>query len=109
MTDKPPSETATPANNRDNQVAKVKCKNNTNRDQGNMAPSEQTSPTTASPGYSNKQEKQDLDLKSYLMLLIEDFKKDINNSLKELEENTNKQVKVLNKTIQDLKNTSRNN
>jgi uncharacterized coiled-coil protein SlyX len=50
------------------------------------------------------------------MMMIEDFKEDINNSLKEiqensgkqvslkeLQENTNKQVKELNKTIQDLK------
>jgi chromosome segregation ATPase len=66
-----------------------------------------------------------VDLKSYLMILIEDFKNDINNSLKEIQENTgkqvespkqetqkslkelweniSKQVKELNKTIQDLK------
>jgi predicted nucleic acid-binding Zn-ribbon protein len=31
------------------------------------------------------------------------FKKDINNSLKEIQENTGKQVKELNKAIQDLK------
>ena len=40
-------------------------------------------------------EKQDSDLKSLLMMMIEDFKKDINNSLKELQENTGKQVKAL--------------
>jgi hypothetical protein len=39
-------------------------------------------------------EKQDLDLKSYLMMLAEDFKKGINNSLKEIQENTAKQVEV---------------
>jgi hypothetical protein len=65
------------------------------------------------------------------MILIEDFMKDINNSLKEiqentaiqievlkeeaqkslkeLQENTIKQVKELNNTMQDLKNGSRNN
>jgi hypothetical protein len=37
----------------------------------------------ASPGYTTTQEKQDLDLKSLLMMLIEDFRKDISNSLKE--------------------------
>ena len=51
------------------------------------------------------------------MLLVEDFKKDINNSLKEIQENTAKEVEVLkelqenttkevmelNKTIQYLK------
>jgi hypothetical protein len=81
-------------------------------------------PTTASPGYPNTPEKQDSDLKSYLMILVEDCKKDINNylkaiqentgkqvealkeetqkPLKELQENTTKQVKELNKIIQDL-------
>ena len=51
------------------------------------------------------------------MMMIEDFKKDINNSLKEIQENTGKQVealkeiqenttkqvKELNKIVQDLK------
>jgi hypothetical protein len=37
-------------------------------------------------------EKQDSDLKLYLMRLIEDFKKDVNNSLKEIQENKGKQV-----------------
>jgi archaellum component FlaC len=37
------------------------------------------------------------------MKMIKDFKKDINNSLKEIQENTGKQVKELDKTIQDLK------
>ena len=39
-------------------------------------------------------------------MIIEDFKKNINNSLKEIQESTGKQVeqvKELNKTIQDLK------
>jgi chromosome segregation ATPase len=36
-------------------------------------------------------------------MMIEDFKKDMNNSIKEIPENTDKQVKELNKTIQDLK------
>ena len=38
--------------------------------QVNMAPCEPSSPTTASPGYPNTPEKQDLDLKSHLMMLI---------------------------------------
>jgi hypothetical protein len=77
-------ETARPTNTRHNQMAKSKPKNLTNRNQGYMALSEPSSPTTASPGYSNTPEKQDLDLKLHLMMLIGDFKKDINNSLKEI-------------------------
>jgi hypothetical protein len=36
-------------------------------------------------------------------MLVEDFKKDIDNSLKELQENTTKHEMELNKTIWDLK------
>ena len=52
--------------------------------------------TTASPGYTITSEKQDSDLKSLLMIMIEDLKKDINNSLKEREENTGKHTKEMN-------------
>jgi hypothetical protein len=79
--DKLKPEIARPTNIRDNQMAKGRRKSITNRNQGYMASSEPSSPTTTSPGYPNKQEKQDLDLKPHLMMLIEDFKKDINNSL----------------------------
>ena len=37
------------------------------------------------------------------MMMMEDYKKDINNSLKEIQENTSKQEKKLNKNIQNLK------
>jgi hypothetical protein len=37
-----------------------------------------------SPGYPNIPEKQDSDSKSHLMMMIEEFKKDINNSSKEI-------------------------
>lgn len=40
------------------------------------------------------EKKQYLDLKSYLMMLVADFKKDINNSLKETQENTAKLRKM---------------
>ena len=77
-------ETVRPTNNRDNQMMKGKCKNLTNRNQG-CTSSKPSSPTTASRGYPNTLEKQDVDLKS---LLIEDIKKDMNNSLKKIQENT---------------------
>jgi hypothetical protein len=106
-------------------MAGGKHKNISNRNQGYLASSEPSSPTTASPGYHNTPENQDSDLKSLLMMMIEDIKKDINNSLKEIQENTDKQLETLkeetqkslkelqentikqakerNKTIQDLK------
>ena len=55
-----------------------------------------TPPTTASPGYPN-------DLKSNLLKMIETFKEEMNKSLKEIQENTIKQVKKINKIAQDLK------
>ena len=97
-------ERAKTSNTRDYQVAKGKRKNLTNRNQDYLASSVPSTPTTASPGYPNTLEKQDVDLKSHLMMLIEDFKKDINKSLKELQENTGKQVEALKKG-QNTKNS----
>jgi hypothetical protein len=88
-------EAARTSNTRDYQMVKGKYKNLTNRNQDYLASSEPSTPTTVSPGYPNTPEKQDLDLKLYLMMLVENFKKDINNSLKEIQENTAKQVESL--------------
>ena len=74
-------------------------KNRSNRNQGYLASSEPNSPTIASPENTITPEKQDMDIKSLLMMMMEHYKKDINNSLKEIQENTSKQVKELNKTI----------
>ena len=60
-----------------------------------LASSEPSSPTTVSPEYTNTHENQEADLKSYGMKIIESFKEDINNSLKEMQENTGKQVEAL--------------
>jgi hypothetical protein len=78
--------------------------------------SEPNSPTIPTPGYTITPEKEDSDLKSLLMMMIEDkeiqenrgkqleaLKEETQKSLKELQENTIKQVKELNKPTQDLK------
>jgi hypothetical protein len=62
-------------------MAGGKHKNISNRNQGYLVSSEPNVPTIASPGYTTLEE-QDLDLKSLLMMVMEDFKKDLNNSLK---------------------------
>ena len=86
-------------------MAGGKHKNRSNRNQGYLASSEPNSPTIASPEYTITREKQDSDLKSHLMMIIEDFKKDINNSVKEVQENTGKQVEALKEETQkSLKN-----
>jgi hypothetical protein len=73
-------------------MAKGKHKNLTNRNQDYSPSSEPSNPTSASPGYPNTPEKPDPYLKAYLMKMVEDIKKDFNNSLKEIWENTAKEV-----------------
>ena len=63
-------------------MAKGKQKNHINRNQGHMATSKPSSPTTPISRYPNTLEKQELDLKSYLIMLIEGFKKDLNKFIK---------------------------
>ena len=71
-----------------------KYNNLSNRNQGYLASSESNSPTTATPGYPYTLEQQDLDLKLHLMVMIENFKKNINNSHREIQENTDTQVET---------------
>ena len=80
-------------------MAKGKCKTISNTSQYTWASSEHSSPTTASCECKKIPENQEGDLKSYLMKIIEYFKEDINISLKEIKENTGKQMKELNKVI----------
>jgi chromosome segregation ATPase len=98
-------------------MAKVKRKDLTNRNQDHSPSSEPNTPTSASPVYPNTPEKLDTDLKAYIMMMVEDIKKDFNKSLKEIQENTDKELQILkkkqentskqvmemNKTILDLK------
>jgi hypothetical protein len=67
-----------------------------------LASLEPSTHTTASPGYPNIPKKQDSDLKSYLMMLVDDFKKGINNSLKEIKENTAKQIELFKEEAQKI-------
>jgi hypothetical protein len=60
-------------------MAGGKHKNISNRNKGYLTSSEPNSPTIASSGYTITQEKQDLDLKSLLRMMIEDFKENISN------------------------------
>jgi hypothetical protein len=73
-------------------MAKGKRRNLTNRNQDHSPSSEPSTPTSPSPGHPNTPEKLDPDLKAYLMMMVKDIKKDFNNTLKEIQENTAKQV-----------------
>jgi hypothetical protein len=57
--------------------------------------SEPISPTITNPEYTITQEKQDVDLKSFVMIMMEDCQKDRNNSLKEIQSKTGEQVEAL--------------
>jgi hypothetical protein len=76
-------------------MEKGKCKNPTNRNQDHSPSSERSTPIPPTPGHTNTTEKLELDLKAYLMMMVEDIKKDFNNSLKEIQEKTAKELQVL--------------
>jgi hypothetical protein len=54
-------------------MVKGKRKNLTNRKQDHSASSEPSKLTMGSPGFPNTPKNQDSDLKSYLMMLVEDI------------------------------------
>ena len=76
-----------------------KVKSISNRNQGYLASSEPRSPTAVNPAYPNTSERQDFDFKSHLMTIAV-FKKDINNSIKEIQANTGKHVEALKEETQ---------
>ena len=78
-------------------MVKGKCKNPTNKNQDHSPSSEPSTPTSTSPGHPNTPKKLDQDLKAHLMMMVEDIKKDFNKSLKEIQENTAKELQVLEK------------
>jgi hypothetical protein len=66
-------------------MARGKSKNIRNRNQGYLTSSEHSSTMKKKKrcGFPTTTEKQEYDLKMHLMMMIENFKKEINNSLKE--------------------------
>jgi hypothetical protein len=87
-------------------MGKGKPKILTNRNQDHSPSSEPSTPTSASPGHLNIPEKLDPDLKAYLMMMVKDIKKDFNNSLKEIQENTAKELQVLKEKQKEKKVSS---
>jgi hypothetical protein len=85
-------------------MAKGRHKNLANKNQDYSPSSEPSTPTSASPGHPKTLENLDLDLKAYLMMMVEDIKKVFNNLLKEIQENTAKELHVL---IETQENTSK--
>jgi hypothetical protein len=65
-------------------MAGGKHMNKSNRNQGYLASSEPNPLTKASPGFTIIPEKQDMDIKSLLMIMMEDYEKGMNKFLKEI-------------------------
>jgi gas vesicle protein len=74
--------------------------NLTNRNQDQSPSSERSTPTPPSSGHPKTPKKIDQDLKAYIMMMVEDIKKNFNNLLKEIQENTAKQVEDLKEEAQ---------
>jgi hypothetical protein len=66
----------------DYQMAKGKHKNLTSRNQDHPPSSEHSTSTSPSPGHPNTPKNLDPDLKAYLLMMVEDIKKDFDNSFK---------------------------
>ena len=84
-------------------MVKGRHKNLTKRNQDHSPSSEPSTLTSASPGHPNTPENVDSDLKAFLMMMVEDIKKDFNNSLKEIQ-NTAKSYKSLKKNTKTQPN-----
>ena len=80
-------------------MAKGKLKNLTNRNQDHSPSTEHSTPTSPSPGHPNTPEKIVRDLNAYLIMMVEDIKKDFNNSFKEIPEKLLKSYKALKKNM----------
>ena len=78
-------------------MAKGKHKNPTNRNQDRSPSSERRIPTPPSPGHPNTTEKLDPDLKAYLMMMVEDIKKNLITHLKKYRRTLLKSYKSLKK------------
>ena len=65
-----------------------------------MAASEPNSPTIASPGYPNTPEKQELDFKVLVRMQLEEHMKDMNKSLKEIQEKNDQKLEALTRETQ---------
>jgi hypothetical protein len=76
-------------------MVKGKHKNLININQDHSPSSEHRTPTSPSPGHPNTPVKLHPDLKACLMMMVEYIKKDFNNSLKEIQETTAKELQVL--------------
>jgi hypothetical protein len=80
-------------------MVKGKHKNLTNRNQDHSPSSEARTPTSARSGHPNTPEKLDLNLKAYLMVMVEDIKRTLITHLKKYRRTLLKSYKSLKKNM----------
>ena len=61
--------------------------------------------TTGRLDHPNPEDIEENDFKGYLMKMMETFKEEVKNSLKEMEEKTNKKLEEINKSLKDTQET----
>jgi len=71
-------------------MTKGEHKNTINKSQSNITPPEPSYSMTERPEYPNTPKSQEDDLTSNLMKMIENFTEEMTESLKEIQENTNR-------------------
>jgi len=81
-------------------MTRGKRRNIRNRNQDYLASAESSYPTKENTGYLNSPEKQDLDWKSQLLIMMEEFKRNLKNPLKRMQQNTSEQVESLREETQ---------
>lgn len=90
-------------NSQGQQMAKRQCKHTMIKSQGNVAPPGPSCLAIASPGCLNPAKAQGDDFKNDAIKIPEAFKDEINKFLKEMQENTSKYAREVNKMVQELK------
>ena len=84
-------------------MVKGKRKNPTNRNQDHLPSSERSTPTPPSPGHPNTTKKLDPDLKAYLMMMVEDIRRNLITQLKKYRRTLLKSYKSLRKNRKTTK------
>ena len=84
-------------------MGRQQCKNIFDNIESNMAIPKTSGSTTAKLGHPNADETEEYHLKNNFMEMIEALKEEMKNSLKEMEERTNKKLQEINKSLKEIK------
>ncbi|CAO2638382.1 LINE-1 retrotransposable element ORF1 protein [Lemmus lemmus] len=82
-------------------MGRRQCKNSSNILKSNMATPESSGHTTRRLDHPNPEEVEGNNSKCNFMKIMETFKEEVRNSLKEMEDKTNKKLEEINKSLKD--------